>query len=116
MTQNKCNDGYYEYMVLSLNDKGSQVDPQELSEKLNKYGKEGWEIKVAYANQKGVNAIGLVFFTLNWTKDQNVIVLQRFVSNNSDKVKEKKNSRYEELLSSGAISLDEYNSLINKEE
>ncbi len=115
MNQTQNIDGYYEYMVLSLNDKGSQVDPQELSKELNKYGKEGWEIKAAYANQKGKNAIGLVLFTINWTKDQNIIILQRFVKNGSREIKAKNTSNYDELLSSGAITEEEYRSLIEKE-
>lgn len=116
MQQVQHEEGYYEYMVLSLKDRGSRVDPQELCAELNKYGKEGWEIKAAYSNELGKNSIGLVLFTLNWTKDQNVIIMQRFVKKSSRNTNGKKPSKYDELLAGGAITEEEYTALVNKEQ
>ena len=72
-------DGYYEYKVVSVIDKGGLVDIEKLTATLNDLGLDGWRLRCAYTNEMGKDALSIVGFGINATADQNVLILERFV-------------------------------------
>lgn len=83
-------DGYYEYKVLSLLDKGGlfkkdsgRVDIQSMTQTLNELGREGWQLVTAYSNELGKNALsggaGGAMFGVNSTVDENILIFERFI-------------------------------------
>lgn len=77
-------EGYYEYKTLSLSDnKGGGLSPEAISQELNAYALDGWRLVTAYANELGHNSFNSGFggFSTgtNTTKDQHILILERFV-------------------------------------
>lgn len=72
--------GYYEYKVISIVDKKGSVDVNRLVYELNELGLDGWRLQCAYTNEMGKDALTIAGFGVNATADQNILILERFVS------------------------------------
>ncbi len=72
--------GYYEYKVISIVDKKGSVDINRLVYELNDLGLDGWRLQCAYTNELGENSLSIGGFGVNATADQNILILERFVS------------------------------------
>lgn len=67
----------YEYKVIDMIDECGAVNTEKLTKLLCEYGIQGWHLVSAYSNELGKNALTLYGFTLNSTKDQNILIFER---------------------------------------
>ncbi len=74
----------YEYKVLDVRDKGGRVNIDTLTDLLNQYGRDGWHLVSAYTNEIGKNALALSGIGINSTADQNILILERKISNSNN--------------------------------
>ena len=77
-------EGYYEFKILCFQDSETgEVDLNKMLTQLNKFGREGWQIKCSFSNELGHNSTsaGIAGFSAgtNATIDQSVFILERFV-------------------------------------
>ena len=79
----------YEYLVIDIIDKDGSVNTAELTQKLNKYGAEGWHLVSAYSNELGKNTISIAGFGLNSTADQNILILERAIEEDEESFQRK---------------------------
>lgn len=82
--KSKGYEGYYEYTTLSLvDDKGGKITTDEITQLLNEYALDGWRLVSAYVNELGQNSTSAGFggfaTGMNSTKDQHILILERFV-------------------------------------
>ena len=71
--------GYYEYKVISIADKKGAVDIEAITAELNDLGLDGWQLQCGYTNEMGKNSLSIAGFGRNYTSDQNVLILKRFI-------------------------------------
>lgn len=77
-------EGYYEFKVLSiLDERSGSVNVNELMDRLNYFGRQGWRLRCAFTNELGKNSasVGMGGFSIgtNSTADQSVLILERFI-------------------------------------
>lgn len=80
--------GYYEYKVLSIDDKWlGQANISKIENTLNQLGREGWELVTSYTNELGKDSFGAgvagAIIGMNSTRDETILIFKRkvFTSN-----------------------------------